>query len=60
MTNKEIGARLFISEHTVDSHVRSILDKLGFDSRTRIAAWVAAAGEQSGEQGGDRPGSRRR
>ncbi len=60
MTNKEIGARLFISEHTVDSHVRGILDKLGFDSRTRIAAWVAAAGEQSAEQGGDRPGSGRR
>jgi predicted ATPase/DNA-binding CsgD family transcriptional regulator len=41
-TNKEIGARLFISEHTVDSHVRAILNKLGFDSRARIAAWVAA------------------
>jgi DNA-binding CsgD family transcriptional regulator len=42
LTNKEIGARLFISEHTVDSHVRAILNKLGFDSRARIAAWVAA------------------
>jgi DNA-binding CsgD family transcriptional regulator len=42
LSNKEIGARLFISEHTVDSHVRAILNKLGFDSRARIAAWVAA------------------
>jgi DNA-binding CsgD family transcriptional regulator len=42
MTNKEIGARLFISEHTVDSHVRAILNKLGFDSRARVAAWVVA------------------
>ncbi len=43
--NKEIGARLFISEHTVDSHVRGILNKLGFDSRARVAAWVAATGD---------------
>jgi DNA-binding CsgD family transcriptional regulator len=43
LTNKEIGARLFISEHTVDSHVRAILNKLGFDSRARIAAWMSAA-----------------
>ena len=42
MTNKEIGARLFISEHTVDSHVRSILNKLGVNSRAQIAAWMAS------------------
>jgi predicted ATPase/DNA-binding CsgD family transcriptional regulator len=44
MTNKQIGARLFISERTVDSHVRSILNKLGFSSRAQIAAWMAAPG----------------
>jgi len=42
LTNKEIGGRLFISEHTVDSHVRAIMNKLGFDSRARIAAWMAS------------------
>jgi len=42
LTNKQIGARLFISERTVDSHVRSILNKLGFSSRAQIAAWIAA------------------
>src|SRR6266699_6114728 len=42
LTNKQIGARLFISERTVDSHVRSILNKLGVNSRTQIAAWVAS------------------
>ena len=42
LTNKQIGARLFISERTVDSHVRSILNKLGFSSRAQIAAWMAA------------------
>ncbi len=45
LTNKEIGARLFISEHTVDSHVRSILNKLGCNSRAQIAAWMASSGE---------------
>ncbi|HSW41897.1 MAG TPA: LuxR C-terminal-related transcriptional regulator [Patescibacteria group bacterium] len=45
LTNKEIGARLFISEHTVDSHVRSILNKLGFDSRARIAAWMGSSNQ---------------
>jgi len=42
LTNRQIGTRLFISERTVDSHVRSILNKLGFASRAQIAAWVAA------------------
>jgi predicted ATPase/DNA-binding CsgD family transcriptional regulator len=42
LTNKQIAARLFISERTVDSHVRSILNKLGFQSRAQIAAWVGA------------------
>src|SRR5205809_4211859 len=42
LSNKQIGARLFISERTVDSHVRSILNKLGFNSRAQIAGWVAS------------------
>jgi DNA-binding CsgD family transcriptional regulator len=41
LTNRQIGARLFISERTVDSHVRSILNKLGVGSRAQIAAWMA-------------------
>ena len=32
--NKEIAARLAISEHTVKFHISSILDKLGASSRT--------------------------
>jgi len=43
LTNKQVGARLFISERTVDSHVRSILNKLGFSSRAQIAGWIAAS-----------------
>ena len=45
LTNKQIGARLFISERTVDSHVRSILNKLGFNSRAQIAAWMASSNQ---------------
>jgi DNA-binding CsgD family transcriptional regulator len=41
-SNKQIGSRLFISERTVDSHVRSILNKLGFNSRAQIAAWMSS------------------
>lgn len=40
LTNKQIGTRLFISERTVDAHVRNILNKLGYASRAQIAAWV--------------------
>ncbi len=41
LSNKQIEARLFISERAVASHVRSILNKLGFNSRAQIAAWMA-------------------
>jgi predicted ATPase/DNA-binding NarL/FixJ family response regulator len=43
LSNKEIGARLFISERTVESHVRNILNKLGFNSRAQIAGWMATS-----------------
>jgi DNA-binding NarL/FixJ family response regulator len=43
LTNKEIGSRLFISERTVDAHVRNIFTKLGFTSRAQIAAWIATS-----------------
>jgi DNA-binding CsgD family transcriptional regulator len=43
LSNKEIGTRLFVSERTAENHIRSILDKLGFDSRAQIAAWIGVA-----------------
>ncbi|HEV2784173.1 MAG TPA: helix-turn-helix transcriptional regulator [Actinophytocola sp.] len=43
MPNEQIGARPLISEHTVDTHIRNILNKLGFNSRTQIAVWMASA-----------------
>jgi DNA-binding CsgD family transcriptional regulator len=43
LTNKQIGARLFISERTVDSHVRNILNKLGVNTRAQIAGWIGSS-----------------
>jgi predicted ATPase/DNA-binding CsgD family transcriptional regulator len=43
LTNRQIGARLFISDRTVATHVRNILNKLGFDSRARIASWMSSS-----------------
>ena len=39
MTNRQIAERLVLSERTVETHVRSILTKLGFSTRTEIATW---------------------
>ena len=43
LSNKEIADTLIISPRTAEGHVEHILAKLGFTSRTQVAAWV---GEQ--------------
>ncbi|GAF46838.1 protein kinase domain-containing protein [Rhodococcus wratislaviensis] len=40
LTNRAIAARLVISPRTAQGHVEHVLTKLGFTSRTQIAAWV--------------------
>lgn len=40
LTNKEIASRLFVSERTAEGHVDQICNKLGFNSRVQIAAWL--------------------
>jgi predicted ATPase/DNA-binding CsgD family transcriptional regulator len=39
LTNRQIAARLFISERTADSHLEQIRQKLGVSSRSLIATW---------------------
>ncbi len=43
-SNRAIAHELFIARSTVERHVANILNKLGFNSRTQIAAWAATNG----------------
>jgi DNA-binding CsgD family transcriptional regulator len=44
LTNREIGQRLGIDERSAEGHVERIRIRLGFRSRTQIAAWWVATG----------------
>ena len=54
LTNAEIGARLFISVRTVESHVSSLLRKLQVDDRRALAAVAATTQRRSGGRAGAR------
>ncbi|WP_107773951.1 helix-turn-helix domain-containing protein [Nocardioides sediminis] len=40
LSNREIAARLVISERTAENHVQHVLRKLGLANRAQVAAWV--------------------
>jgi DNA-binding NarL/FixJ family response regulator len=54
LANKEIAARLGISEKTVKAHVTRVLDKLGVQSRTQAALVAVRSGAAALEGPGRR------
>ncbi|NKY25263.1 protein kinase domain-containing protein [Nocardia gamkensis] len=47
LSNKQIANKLVVSQRTVQGHVEHILTKLGFTSRTQIAAWFVEQARQA-------------
>jgi DNA-binding NarL/FixJ family response regulator len=40
LANREIAARLYVSERTAQNHVEHILTKLDLANRSKIAVWI--------------------
>jgi len=56
-SNKAIADELSISHTTAARHVANIMAKLGFNSRTQIAAWIMNQAQEPGRaQGPAEPG----
>jgi DNA-binding CsgD family transcriptional regulator/tetratricopeptide (TPR) repeat protein len=52
LSNRQIGAELFISEHTAANHIRSILRKTGCANRTEAASYAHRHALVDAERGG--------
>lgn len=46
LTNRQIADALSIGERTVESHVASILARLGVANRVQLAPWASAVSVQ--------------
>lgn len=51
LSNKEIAAKLFLSEGTVRNYISKILDKLQLRDRTQLAIWAVQSGTTSKDLG---------
>jgi NarL family two-component system response regulator YdfI len=51
LTNKEIAHQLIVAENTVKTHVTSLFNKLGVDSRAQAVAVAANEGLLDGVTG---------
>ena len=43
LTNREVADRLFLSPHTVNSHLRHVFTKLRINSRVELVRFVSSA-----------------
>lgn len=50
LTNRQIGAELFLAEKTVKNYITAILAKLGMERRTQAAVFAATHADQLGER----------
>jgi transcriptional regulator of acetoin/glycerol metabolism len=50
-TNRDAAARLFLSPHTIDYHLRQIFRKLAIGSRVELARFVVQHAESGGDAG---------
>lgn len=48
LTNRQIGVSMSLAEKTVKNYVTSVLAKMGMESRTQAAVYVASHGPQDG------------
>ncbi|MGE3744927.1 MAG: LuxR C-terminal-related transcriptional regulator [Sphingomonadaceae bacterium] len=48
LSNKEVAGALVIAPRTAESHVARIMDKLSFNKRAQLAAWVGSGGLRDG------------
>lgn len=60
LTNREIGARLFLAEKTVKNHVSHVLAKLGMQRRTQVAVLATQLRTERDEHAGRDEGTGRR